>query len=113
MPIIRRSDRSVAATAAAASKGDSMDSCYRFSVKGRVQGVHFRQSTRQRALQLGLRGWVRNRADGSVEGLACGAGTDLDLLREWLQQGPEQARVDQVRWQACPVPDLTGFDVLR
>lgn len=90
-----------------------MNSCYRFSVNGRVQGVHFRQSTRQRALELGLRGWVRNCEDGSVEGLATGADDALLQLRAWLGQGPAAARVDRVEWQASDVEALDDFVVQR
>ncbi|MES1923903.1 acylphosphatase [Salinisphaera sp. T31B1] len=65
-----------------------------FTVTGRVQGVGFRAATRDRARSLGLAGWVRNRADGSVEGLARGDAQTLDALEAWLAQGPAMARVD-------------------
>lgn len=52
---------------------------YRFEVYGRVQGVSFRQSTRETALRLGLRGWVRNRDDGAVEGRVNGGDAAADL----------------------------------
>lgn len=86
---------------------------YRFRVSGRVQGVYFRQATRQQAEKLGLCGWVRNRADGSVEGLACGAPEALVQLRDWLQKGPPAARVDTLDWQASREPAApAGFAVL-
>src|SRR3546814_13109124 len=72
----------------------SSTASYRFHVLGHVQGVFFRQSTRQRALELQIDGWVRNCDDGSVEGLACGEATAIDALREWLQHGPATARVE-------------------
>ena len=50
-----------------------MRASYRFTVHGRVQGVYFRQSTCEQARRLQLDGWVMNRADGAVEGLACGS----------------------------------------
>ncbi|WP_428310767.1 acylphosphatase [Hydrocarboniphaga sp.] len=93
--------------------GESMSSCYRFSVNGRVQGVYFRQSTRQRAQQLGLCGWVRNCDDGSVEGLACGNDDALRQLREWLQLGPPAAKVERVEWEADSMQSFGSFDVLR
>jgi len=64
--------------------------CY---VSGRVQGVCYRMETRQRALELGLSGWVRNLADGRVEVLACGGERELRRLRDWLKRGPALARV--------------------
>lgn len=89
-----------------------MRQSYRFVVTGRVQGVWFRQSTRQRAADLGLDGWVRNRMDGAVEGLACGADpAALDQLREWLTHGPPKARVDLLEWQVCEPSAVLGFEV--
>lgn len=75
-----------------------MPESYRFVVRGRVQGVFFRQSTLERARALGLDGWVRNREDGCVEGLATGAPEALASLRAWLRQGPPAARVEDVEW---------------
>lgn len=90
-----------------------MNSCYRFSVNGRVQGVYFRQSTRQRALELGVGGWVRNCDDGSVEGLASGADAALEQLRGWLHQGPAAARVDKLSWETADAQVFEGFEVRR
>jgi acylphosphatase len=71
-------------------------------VRGRVQGVYFRASTQREARRLGLSGWVRNRADGSVEILAEGDETAIRELYGWAQRGPSAARVDRVetRWRS-------------
>lgn len=92
-----------------------MTGVYRFRVRGRVQGVGFRQATQRRASQLGLEGWVRNLADGSVEGLAAGAPAALERLRQWLQQGPSTAWVESLDWQADagPVEPGSGYQVRR
>lgn len=81
--------------------------CRLFSVKGRVQGVWFRESTRRQAAALGIRGYAKNMADGSVEVLACGESAALQQLAEWLEVGPPAARVTHVDWAAedCPPPD--------
>jgi len=72
---------------------------YRFVVKGRVQGVFFRQSTREQALRLGLDGWVRNRADGAVEGEVGGDdAAALEGFRTWLRGGPPRAQVSDLSW---------------
>jgi acylphosphatase len=86
----------------------------RVVVLGRVQGVFFRQSTRDEALRLGLRGWVRNRRDGSVEVWAEGARTALEGLLDWCGMGPPRAQVLETRAEwAAPVGEQGGFDVLR
>ena len=60
---------------------------------GKVQGVFFRQSTRNEAERLALGGVARNLADGSVEVIAHGTETAVEELRRWLHQGPSRARV--------------------
>ncbi len=65
----------------------------RVRVKGRVQGVYYRASTRAQARALGLVGWVRNTADGAVELEAQGAPSALAELVEWCRKGPPAARV--------------------
>ena len=65
-------------------------------IRGRVQGVSYRASTRATATRLGLVGWVRNRHDGSVELCAEGARAQLEALLEWCHQGPPHAQVSAV-----------------
>ena len=66
------------------------------SVHGLVQGVFFRHFTRARAQELKLSGTVSNQPDGTVHVIAEGPQEDIKKLLEWLQQGPELARVDHV-----------------
>jgi len=68
----------------------------RFTVKGRVQGVFFRDSTRQKAESLGLTGHAINLSDGDVEVLACGDPDAIDTLAKWLHEGPRLACVTAV-----------------
>ncbi len=65
-------------------------------MRGRVQAVGFRVFVASRASALGLRGWVRNGSDGSVECLAEGRRADLETLLAALELGPSGARVDSV-----------------
>lgn len=67
-----------------------------YTIRGRVQGVFFRASTRRVAESLGITGHAINLPDGDVEVLACGDEASLDQLDEWLQDGPPHARVDDV-----------------
>lgn len=61
-----------------------------------MQGVYFRQSTRIEAQRLSIVGFARNESDGSVEVLAQGTASAVAQLRQWLDRGPRQARVDAV-----------------
>lgn len=65
-------------------------------VTGRVQGVWFRESCRREAEVLGAAGWVRNRADGTVEAVFEGPPAVVDRLVAWCGDGPPRARVDAV-----------------
>jgi acylphosphatase len=89
-----------------------MSECRKFRVEGRVQGVWFRESTRQQAAGLGIDGHAINCPDGSVEVLACGEPEALDALAKWLGQGPPMAQVRSVTAMAydgeCPGGFATG-----
>jgi acylphosphatase len=63
---------------------------------GRVQGVFFRESLSQKARELGLSGWVRNRMDGSLEAMLQGDEAAVSTAIEWASRGPERARVDKL-----------------
>jgi acylphosphatase len=84
-----------------------MDAGARFLVSGKVQGVFFRASTRDRARALGLRGSAVNLQDGRVEVVAAGGAHALDALAAWLHQGPPDARVERVEREAID-PDAVG-----
>lgn len=83
------------------------------SIKGRVQGVWFRDSTRKKAQKLGLTGWVRNKRDGSVEVVAEGGEEQVKELAAWCRHGPPSAGVVQVDekeepWQG----EFDSFDIV-
>ena len=75
--------------------------CRHIFVSGRVQGVFFRESTRRQAQALGLAGWVRNRRDGRVEIRVSGPVDALQSLQNWLQTGPELAKVTNIEVTRC------------
>jgi len=81
-------------------------------ISGRVQGVWFRQSTRQTAEKFGVNGWVRNCADGSVEAILEGKRDSVQSVIDWCRQGPELARVDelQIEWLAAS-GEFSRFEV--
>jgi len=70
-------------------------------IAGRVQGVFFRDSTRQRARELGLVGWVRNLSDGRVEALFHGPRDACELALAFVRVGPPSSHVDgvEVNWK--------------
>jgi acylphosphatase len=72
-----------------------------------VQGIFFRGSALERARELGLTGWVRNRIDGSVELVAEGDATGLAAMREWCAKGPRGAVVRKV--DAIDEPETGEF----
>lgn len=83
----------------------------RLVVRGRVQGVGFRWWAREEARRLRLDGWVRNRADGSVELVAAGPADRLAALEELCRRGPPSARVIAVEREAAADEDIPpGFD---
>jgi len=81
-------------------------------VRGHVQGVFFRASTKRRARELGVSGWVKNLADGSVEVVAEGPDAALADLVRWCRSGPPGAGVDSLdeEWTE-PRGDLAGFRI--
>jgi acylphosphatase len=84
----------------------------RFIVRGRVQGVGFRWFVEREAHILGIAGWVRNNADGSVEVLAQGTRDQLLGLHSRLREGPRAARVDAVEEaEARPTANITSFRI--
>jgi acylphosphatase len=84
----------------------------RFVVRGRVQGVGFRWFVEREAHILGIAGWVRNNADGSVEILAQGTRDQLTALGSRLREGPRAARVDNVEEsESQPAAGLNLFRI--
>jgi acylphosphatase len=67
-----------------------------------VQGVSFRKHTLRKAVELDVRGWVKNSPDGSVQGCFEGAESHVDALLVWCSIGPERARVDAVESERHP-----------
>ena len=84
----------------------------RVRIEGRVQGVGYRDWTERVAGELGLKGWVRNRRDGTVEALFAGPASDVAAMLARCQDGPSSARVTDiiVVEEDCGSPN--GFEVL-
>jgi acylphosphatase len=82
----------------------------RVVVRGRVQGVGFRWSVRERAQQRGVAGWVANRGDGAVDAVFEGDPEGVESMVRYMQQGPRGADVEDVDVYEEEPEGLSGFN---
>lgn len=81
---------------------------------GRVQGVGFRWRARERALSLGVTGWIRNLPDGTVEASFQGSEQAVAEMERWLRRGPIWARVTSLKvFDEAPADGERGFEIIR
>jgi acylphosphatase len=80
-------------------------------VHGNVQGVFFRDSTREQAEHHGVRGWVSNRSDGAVEAVLEGPRQAVDAVLSFFEDGPDRANVDRVEVDEETPEGLSSFEV--
>jgi len=83
----------------------------RVVVHGQVQGVFFRDSTRERARAHGVTGWICNRSDGAVEAVFEGPGEAVERLVRFCETGPPRARVTRVEVTEETSEGLNGFEI--
>ena len=89
-----------------------MKSCAHVVISGRVQGVWFRASTKQKAKELGLFGWVRNTRDGDVEAVFEGDEKLVKEMIDWCHIGPPQSEVEKVEVTSqSPCDGFEGFSI--
>ncbi len=84
---------------------------YQLKISGRVQGVAFRASTQDKARELGIKGFVRNEADGGVYVEAEGLESSLEELLRWCRQGPPAARVADVKVKEAAPKGYDQFEI--
>ena len=82
-------------------------------VKGNVQGVFYRQSTREKAIELGITGKVSNMEDGSVHIVATGSKENLERLTDWCRVGPPKARVSNLDIKKLELQQFDRFAIAR
>lgn len=85
----------------------------RLIVEGKVQGVFYRQSTREKATATGIKGTVKNLPDGNVEIIATGTTDQLEQLTQWCNQGPPRAVVTKVSSTPLPLQPFSNFIIIR
>ena len=83
----------------------------RIVVRGRVQGVFFRDSMRRIAESRGVAGWVRNRDDGAVEAHVEGESGAVESVTRWAREGPRHADVSDVEVSETAPEGLGGFQI--
>jgi acylphosphatase len=87
---------------------------WRVTIRGRVQGVGYRDAMIDAASALGVCGWVRNRSDGTVEALMQGDAAAAETLLAWCRRGPPAARVIEITTlDVTPDPSLVAFERRR
>ncbi len=82
---------------------------YSIHVTGRVQGVFFRASTKEAAIKYNIHGFVRNELDSTVYIEAEGEENDLEKFIEWCREGPELAKVVEVKLEEKPIKSFSDF----
>ncbi|HEX4875864.1 MAG TPA: acylphosphatase [Chitinophagaceae bacterium] len=82
-------------------------------VTGKVQGVWYRQGTREKAISLGITGVVRNEPDGSVFIIATGTDAQLEDFISWCRQGPPRAQVNNLEVKDLPLQHFDKFVIER
>ena len=82
-------------------------------ISGKVQGVGYRYSTREKAIALNIVGWVRNLPNGQVEALIIGKSTQIEQMLTWFQSGPPAAKVSSIETEETDPKPLNSFKIHR
>jgi acylphosphatase len=82
-------------------------------ISGKVQGVFFRASTKNKADELGVKGFVRNELDGSVYAEAEGTAEQIESLVKWCHEGPPHAQVTEVKVSSGQIQHFEKFEIRR
>ncbi|MDE3213302.1 MAG: acylphosphatase [Bacteroidota bacterium] len=82
-------------------------------IYGKVQGVYYRASAREIALNCRISGWIRNDYSGKVEALVTGSEADLEKFITWCWEGPSRASVEKVDTREVTLQHFDTFEVLR
>ena len=83
------------------------------TVSGRVQGVFYRQSTKELAIALNIKGQVKNTPDDTVEIIATGEAEQIEQFIKWCRSGPPKAQVTNVEVKELPIKSFERFTVVR
>ena len=87
--------------------------CIHLIISGRVQGVFFRDNTRRKATELGLKGYAKNLLDGNVEVVAQGDEEKLNELIEFIKRGPGIAKVENIKIKHKEPENFKNFEIIH
>ena len=90
-----------------------MQSTISINISGKVQGVFFRQSAKEKALELGISGLAKNLQDGNVQIIATGTPEQLATFTDWCKKGPPRADVTGVETTELPLKLFDHFTIIR
>ena len=82
-------------------------------ISGKVQGVYYRASARQKAAMLGVNGFIKNEEDGTVSMEIEGEPEAVNEMIEWCRHGPAMARVEQLKSETCKASGNSGFHIVH
>lgn len=85
----------------------------RLTIKGKVQGVFYRASAREAADESGVKGWVKNNDDGTVQALASGTAEQLEKFTTWCKKGPKRAVVAEVQVEQLEYQSFPDFRIIK
>jgi acylphosphatase len=86
---------------------------YSIIVSGKVQGVFYRQNTKEKAITIGITGTVENLSTGQVKIIATGTKEQIEVLINWCKQGPPKAKVTAVEIAELPLQSFDRFSIIR
>ena len=86
---------------------------FELRISGKVQGVYYRASTKAKAEELDLRGWVKNETNGDVSVVVEGPLEQVEAFIKWCQEGPRLARVKEVKRKPGPLQHFDNFRIIR
>ncbi len=82
-------------------------------IKGKVQGVFYRAAAKEKAVQGGVTGWIKNTPDGNVEAVATGLEESIKVFIDWCKKGPATAGVTSVETTIVEDKNFNGFQIIR
>lgn len=82
-------------------------------IQGKVQGVFYRATAKDKAIQIGVKGWIKNTSQGDVEAMVSGEEAQLESFIAWCRVGPEGSRVTHVTLEPAPEATFEGFRIVR